>query len=81
MRLSIPMRVEELTKNRARCSALGQVRWVDRTLMTGKSLTVGDYVIVNLGFVQRRISNEDAMKSYALFSELQSVMDKSESSS
>ena len=75
MCLSVPMRVEEIDKHRARCAALGQERWADLMLMGDTPPAVGDYVIIELGFVQRVIPEADALESHALFQEIAEVLD------
>ncbi|MFC1674078.1 HypC/HybG/HupF family hydrogenase formation chaperone [Pseudomonadota bacterium] len=75
MCLSVPMKVEEIDGPRARCTALGEERWANLTLMEDGSLSVGDYVIIQLGFAQKVVSEEDARKSYELFGEILTALD------
>lgn len=80
MCLSVPMKVEQIDGPKARCTALGEERWANLTLMEDGSLSVGDYVIIQLGFVQKVVSEEDAQKSYELFGEILSALDTQEAS-
>lgn len=70
MCLSVPMKVEAIDGLRARCSALGEERWVNLTLMADAPPKIGEYVIVHLKFAQRIVSEEDAKESYKLFGEI-----------
>ena len=76
MCLSVPMKVEEIVATRARCTALGEERWVDLMLMAGEPPQVGEYVIVHLKFAQRIVSKDEALQSYALFSDILETLDK-----
>lgn len=75
MCLTVPMMVEELAGPRARCTALGQERWVDLTLMAEAPPKVGEYVVIHLGFAQRCVPKQDALQSYALFEQIIDVLE------
>lgn len=75
MCLSVPMRIEEIDQHRARCSALGQERWADLMLMGDQPPKVGDYVVIELGFVQRIVPEADALESHELFREIARALD------
>lgn len=70
MCLAVPMKVEKIEDHRAYCSALGQERWADLTLVEDGSVVPGDYVIIHLGFVQRTVGEEEALESIELFKEI-----------
>jgi hydrogenase expression/formation protein HypC len=70
MCLTVPMRVEEIDGNRARCTALGEDRWADLMLMGEALPEVGDYVDIHLGFVQRVVPEAQALESQRLFMEI-----------
>lgn len=70
MCLSVPMKIEEVEGLRARCTAMGEERWVDLTLMSQTPPKAGEYIIVHLNFAQRVVSQQDAEQSYALFDEI-----------
>ena len=67
---TIPMRVEEIDANRARCAAMGHEKWADLMLVASDPPKVGDYVVIHLGFVQRTVPEEEALQSHALFEEI-----------
>ena len=70
MCLTVPVKVDEIQGPRARCSALGQERWADLTLMADSPPQIGDYITVHLGFAQRVVSEKDALEAYELFGEI-----------
>jgi len=72
MCLSVPMKIEEIDGTRARCTALGEERWTDLTLMADAPPKVGEYVIIHLKFAQRVVPEDDALESYELF---ESILD------
>ena len=76
MCLSVPMKVEEIKDTRARCTAFGEERWVDLTLMADQPPEIGTYVIVHLKFAQRIVSKKEALESYALFGEILDTLDQ-----
>lgn len=76
MCLAVPMKIEEIDATRARCTALGEERWVDLTLMADDPPQVGAYIIVHLKFAQRVVSEEDALQSYELFGEILTALDE-----
>ena len=64
------MKVLEIDGHRARCSALEQERWADLMLMPENGVTVGDYVVIHLGFVQRTVPKDEALESIRLFQDI-----------
>lgn len=70
MCLSVPMKVEEIDGPKARCTALGEERWVDLTLMADTPPQVGAYIQVSLGFAQREVPEHEALEAYDLFGEI-----------
>lgn len=77
MCLAVPMKIEEINDLKARCSAMGQERWVDLMLLAGNLPKVGEYVHVSLGFAQNVVSEKDALQAYDLFSEILDALDTS----
>ena len=75
MCLAVPMRIEEIDGSRARCVAMAHERWADLMLMGDTPPSIGDYVVIQLGFVQRVVSAAEAQESYALFDEINRVLD------
>jgi hydrogenase expression/formation protein HypC len=75
MCLSVPMKVEEVAGDRARCSAMGEERWVDLRLMAGAPPREGDYVRINRGFAQDVVPEAEALEAYALFADILATLD------
>jgi hydrogenase expression/formation protein HypC len=69
MCLAIPAKVVEKLENDQALVEVGGVR--NRiSLMLVEDVTVGDYVIVHVGFAIARLNAEEAAKSLALFGEI-----------
>ncbi len=75
MCLTVPMKVEEINGFEARCTAMGEERWVNLTLMEQNPPKVGEYVIVHLKFAQRAVPKHEALEAYELFEEIIAAMD------
>ncbi len=70
MCLAVPMKVEEVGGGRARCTAFGEERWADLSLMMGELPNVGDYIIIQHAFAQRVVPEAEALHAYELFGEI-----------
>lgn len=70
MCLTIPMRIEKIDGPRARCAAFGQESWADLTLLLDAPPAPGDYVMVSLGFAQKVVPEDEALKTWALWDEI-----------
>ena len=69
MCLAIPARVAELQDNDTAVVELGGVRkQISLALVDGVS--VGDYVIVHVGYALNRLDPDEAAKTLALFAEI-----------
>ncbi len=75
MCLTVPMKIEEIDGNRARCTAMGEERWADLTLIDPSALGPGDYVTIQFGFVQRTVPEAEALEAHALFREILDKLD------
>lgn len=70
MCLTIPMRIEEIDGSRARLTAFGQETWADLTLLLDQAPAPGDYAMVSMGFAQKLVPEEEALKTWALWDEI-----------
>ncbi len=70
MCLAVPMQIQEIDGFMARCSAKGIERDVSLFMMQDEGLSVGDYVIVHVGYAIQKITEEDAHSSWELFDEI-----------
>lgn len=69
MCLAIPARIEEMTGPDAAIVNLGGVR-KEISLALVDGVSVGDYVIVHVGYALTQLDPEEAEKTLALFAEL-----------
>ena len=67
MCLAIPMRVDAVDGYVARCSVKGVSREVNLFLLQDRSVTVGDHVLVHLGYAIQIIDAAEAESTWALF--------------
>jgi len=78
MCLSIPSKVVEIDEeNMATVDTMGIKRKVSLDLM-GDEVTIGDYVLIHVGFVMNKIDEEDALASLAVYREILEKMDEEE---
>ncbi len=76
MCLTVPMKIEEISGLQARCTAMGQERWISLVLMETALPKVGEYIIVHLKFAQRTVPEHEALETYELFEEIIETLDK-----
>ncbi len=69
MCLGIPMQVVELSGFNARCEAEGIERSVSLFMLQGEDITVGDHVLVHVGYAIQKLEAEDAAERWALLHE------------
>lgn len=69
MCLAIPVRVVELLEGEMALVDVGGVR-KDISLALVDGITVGDYVILHVGFAIQKLDPEEAEKTLALFAEM-----------
>lgn len=70
MCLAVPMQVIQLDEFDARCSVKGVERDVSLARVMDEPIGIGDWVMVYLGCVLRRISAEDARVTWELFDQM-----------
>jgi hydrogenase expression/formation protein HypC len=75
MCLAIPMRIVSVEGYTACCEAKGIRREVSLTLLLGQEPTVGDHVLVHVGYALQTISAADARATWDLFDEIAAVLD------
>ena len=75
MCLAVPMQIIGLSGFAALCEARGVQREVSLFLLEPGSVTVGDYVLVHVGYAIQSISTQDADSSWALFDEITASLD------
>lgn len=85
MCLAIPAKIVELLpgelQNRALVEVVGVRRHIDTGLLQDESLTIGDWVLVHVGFAMSKISEEqaqDQLRILAMLGESQAVLEEVE---
>ena len=70
MCLGIPMQIVEINGYIARCQAKGVERDVSLFMMQDEPLSIGEYVMVHVGYAIQKITEQDARSSWELFDEI-----------
>ena len=70
MCFGIPMRILEIEGLVARCEAKGVEREASLLMLEHEHLTVGDYVVLHLGYATERITPEDAAMAWDLYDQM-----------
>lgn len=80
MCLSIPSRVTKIDKenNTATVDTMGVSREASLDLMEEGSVTIGDFVLIHIGFIMNKIDEEDALLSLETYREILDAMDMEE---
>jgi hydrogenase expression/formation protein HypC len=80
MCLSIPSRVTKIDKenNTATVDTMGVSREASLDLMEEGSVTIGDFVLIHIGFIMNKIDEEDALLSLETYREILDAMDEEE---
>ena len=69
MCLAIPVRIDEIVDDENAWAEIGGVRKVINTALLDQ-VSVGDYVILHVGYALNKIDPEEAERTLALFAEL-----------
>lgn len=75
MCLAIPMRIEAIEGFTARCQAKGVWRDVSLFMMQDEMPSVGEYVMVHVGYAIQTMTEAEARSSWELFDEILSETD------
>ncbi|MCK4973680.1 MAG: HypC/HybG/HupF family hydrogenase formation chaperone [Sulfurimonas sp.] len=80
MCLSIPSKVTKIDKekNVATVDTMGVSREASLDLMEEGSVSVGDYVLLHIGFIMNKIDEADALASLETYEEVLKLMDDEE---
>lgn len=73
MCLGIPMQIVEINGFNARCAAKGVERDVSLFMMQHEPVTVGDFVMVHVGYAIQKMSEAEALSTWELFDEMLQV--------
>ena len=78
MCLSIPSKVIQIDENNmATVDTMGIQREVSLDLMN-EEVTIGDYILIHIGFAMNKIDKEEALSSLALYREMIEKMEEEE---
>jgi hydrogenase expression/formation protein HypC len=75
MCLGIPMEVLEINGFTARCEAKGVGREVSLFMLQHEPITVGDFVVVHVGYAIQKMSPEEAKTAWELYDEMLAAAD------
>lgn len=70
MCLAIPMQIEAIDGFTASCQAKGVYRDASLFMQQHETFQVGDYVLVHLGYVTQKVSEEEAHLSWELYDQI-----------
>ncbi|MGA7978898.1 MAG: HypC/HybG/HupF family hydrogenase formation chaperone [Chromatiaceae bacterium] len=70
MCLGIPMRVTAVDGFVARCEAKGVEREANLLMLQHESPSVGDYVVVHLGYAIEKVTAEEAAAAWEIYDEM-----------
>lgn len=70
MCLAIPMKITDITGFNATCEAKGIERQVSLFMMQHEPLSVGDFVMVHIGYAIQKVTAEEAHTAWELYDEM-----------
>lgn len=70
MCLGIPMQISEIDGLLARCEAKGSERVVNLLMLEHEGLSVGDFVVVHLGYAIERVSEDQAREAWDIYDQM-----------
>ncbi len=70
MCLGIPMQITAINGFNARCSAKGVEREVSLFMLQDEPITIGDFVMVHVGYAIQKMTAQEAQSTWELFDEL-----------
>ncbi len=78
MCLSIPSKIKSINSdtNTAVVETMGVSREVSLDLMDINEISIGDFVLIHIGFAMNKIDEQDALESLKVYDEILSLMDE-----
>ena len=70
MCLAIPMKIKSIDRYLAVCEAKGIERQVSLFMLQDESLSVGEYVMVHVGYAIQKMTEQDALSAWELYDEM-----------
>lgn len=74
MCLAVPMKIQHIDRLLARCEAKGVEREVSLFMMQDEEFAVGDYVVVDRGYVTQKLTEEQALAAWAVYDEMLGIL-------
>ena len=75
MCLAIPMQVKKIDQFQARCEAKGIERDVSLFMLPENEVSIGDFVLVHVGYAIQKVSQQEAQSAWQLFDEMLAAQD------
>ncbi len=75
MCLGIPMKILEIDQFMARCEAKGIERDVSLFMLQDEPISVGEYVVVHVGYAIQKVSEAEAVTAWQIYDEMLSLED------
>ena len=78
MCLSIPSKVVKISEDETMCTVdtMGVQRDANLMMMGDGDISIGDYVLLHIGFVMNKIDDEEALASIATYKEILDLLDE-----
>ena len=70
MCLAVPMKITRIDGFNCTCEARGIERDVSLFMLQDEGITVGDHILVHVGYAIQKVSSEEAAQSWELFDEM-----------
>lgn len=70
MCLGIPMQIRAIDGLLARCEAKGVAREANLLMLEHEGVSVGDYVVIHLGYAMDRVTAEEAVAAWEIYDEM-----------
>ncbi len=70
MCLAVPMQIKAIDEFQCVCEARGVEREVSLFLLQGEDVSLGDFVLVHVGYAIQKVTESEAAESWELFDEI-----------
>lgn len=70
MCLGIPMQIRSIDGLLARCEAKGVEREANLLMLEHENLTIGDFVVLHLGYAMNKITPEEAAAAWDIYDQM-----------
>ncbi len=70
MCLGIPMQIQKIDGFLARCEAKGVERDVNLFMMQDEEVSIGDYVMVHVGYAIQKMTQQEAQSAWEIYDQM-----------